>query len=320
VVGAGAVGSASTFQPIVPVRVLDTRAGTGAPVAPVGAAATLTVTIPDLPSDATAVSVNLTVVNGTAASFLSAYAFGDALGVTSSVNWSSAAPVANSVVIAVHSDHKVNLFNHAGSVDVVMDLVGYYVPGGGGAGAPGPQGPAGPQGDMGTPGIDAPGIVGPAGPAGPAGPQGPAGGIANYIFLTHTGLATLTTPFPKVVPFSVIETTVGDLDVGVDPSTVVIATAGVYRVSFGVTTGEASQLDVAIRRGGTTTVQQIFGNAAAGQNNGSLIITGNVGDIVSLRVAAGEEGSLTLPALTGGTGINVNAWMIVEQLPDTPAP
>jgi hypothetical protein len=300
--------------------VLDTRDGTGAPVAPVVEGGTLTFTVPGLPSDATAVSMNLTVVNGTTTSFLTTYAYGDPMPATSSINWSTGTPVGNSVVIAIHSDHKVSIFNHAGTVDVVMDLLGYYIPGGTGQGPQGPPGstgPQGPEGPMGVSGIDGIGSEGPAGPAGPAGPQGPAGGLANYIYLTHTGAASVGVS--SAIPFSVIEMTVGDLTVGgVGSSSVVIATAGVYRVSFGVTAGEASQVDVAVRSGSNTTVEQIFGNAAAGQNNGSLILVVNAGDIVSLRVAAGEEGSLTLPALTGGTGTNVNAWMMVEQLPATP--
>jgi hypothetical protein len=314
VVGAGSFGAASTFQPVVPVRVLDTRDGTGAAIAPIGADSTLTVTIPGLPNDATAVSVNLTVVNGTTLSFLTAYAFGDTQPFTASLNWPSATPVANSAVIAVHADHKVNIYNHAGTVDVIIDLLGYYVPGGGGQGAPGPAGPQGPEGPMGIPGIDGVGSEGPAGPAGPAGPQGPSGAAANYIYVTHTGLATVNVG--SVIPFSVEEMNVGDMTLGgLGSTSVVIGTSGVYRVTFGVTAGNASQIDVAVNN----VAVQIFGNASAGQNNGSLIITANPTDVVSLRVAAGEESSLTLPALTGGTGVNVNAWMIVEQLPDTPA-
>jgi hypothetical protein len=321
VVGAGSIGSASSFQPVVPFRVLDTRDGTGAPVGPVGPTETLTVTIPDLPSDATAVSVNLTVVNGTEGSFLSSFAFGDARPIASSVNWSSAAPVANSVVIAVHADHKVNLFNHAGTVDIIMDLVGYYAPspsGGGAQGPPGAQGPqglAGVNGDMGPIGPDGPpAMQGPEGPIGPAGPQGPAGAIANYVYLTHTG-AVVGVPVGTAIPYtSPVQQNVGNMVVNAGGSmSVTIATAGVYRVSFGVISTNASQLDVAVNN----VAQQIFG-APVGQNDGATVLTLHAADVVALRVAAGEEGSLPLPAVTGGAGANLNAWMIIEQMPDTP--
>jgi hypothetical protein len=80
----------------------------------------------------------------------------------------------------VSTDGKVSLYNDAGKVDVIIDVVGYYEPaasGGGGGGAPGPAGPAGPAG-----------AVGPAGPAGPAGAAAVAGVPSGTTVIGSAGL------------------------------------------------------------------------------------------------------------------------------------
>ncbi|HYX22336.1 MAG TPA: hypothetical protein VFA98_15945 [Thermoanaerobaculia bacterium] len=56
------------------------------------------------------------------------------------------------------------------AADLVIDVLGYYVPDPTGGSGVGPQGPAGPQGLQGPIGL-----TGPQGPAGPAGPQGAQG-------------------------------------------------------------------------------------------------------------------------------------------------
>jgi len=59
------------------------------------------------------------------------------------------------------------------SADLVVDVLGYYVPDPNGGG--GTVGPPGPKGDSGAPGLTGP--VGPTGPAGATGPQGPPGAV-----------------------------------------------------------------------------------------------------------------------------------------------
>ena len=157
------VGSvALTFHTVTPVRVLDTRAGIGAPKAALKPDQALVVGIGGIPEGATAVAVNLTAVNGTAGSFLTLYAKGAAQPVTSTVNWTGRAAIANGAIVALSADHAITIRNHPGTVDVVVDLVGYYAPGP--AGETGPAGPAGPAG-----------AIGPVGPAGADGAAGPAG-------------------------------------------------------------------------------------------------------------------------------------------------
>ena len=168
---AGAPDLGSGLHTVTPVRVLDTRIGVGAPKAQLQPNATLDISVDGLPEAATAIVVNVTVVNGTASSYLIISAKGDPQPITSTINWNTPFPVANGATIAVHGDHHVSIYNAAGSVDVIADFIGYYTPG-----APGPAGPVGPAGPAGADGkTGADGAPGPAGPTGAPGPAGPTG-------------------------------------------------------------------------------------------------------------------------------------------------
>ncbi len=180
----GNPGDASSLVPVVPVRVLDTREP-ASPIHTVGAAGTITLSLLNsVPADATAASINLTVVNGTAGSFLTLFPTGTDRPLASSINWSDSVAHANSTVVKLGTDKSFNIFNNAGTVDVVVDLVGYYVPSsvsvqGGPQGEPGPKGDTGatgaagatgPKGDQGIQGI--PGLPGAPGAKGDQGLQG----------------------------------------------------------------------------------------------------------------------------------------------------
>ena len=166
--------TAVAFHTVATTRVFDSRQGTGVPL---GAKATFDVEIPNLPDDVTAVGVNVTIVDGTAASFLAVYPTGDTRPPTSTINWSSAGAVANSATVVVHSDHSLRLYNMNGTVHVVIDLLGYYSPSpvGGATGATGATGAAGAAGAVG--GIGATGATGAVGGIGDVGAVGATGGI-----------------------------------------------------------------------------------------------------------------------------------------------
>lgn len=113
-----------------PVRVLDTRSGTGAAASAVGPAGTLTVTIPDLPPGTTAVALNLTGTNLTGApqTFVSACPAAEArtsCAATSALNVIAGQDVANEITVPVGTDGKITLYNNAGHIDLVADLTGY---------------------------------------------------------------------------------------------------------------------------------------------------------------------------------------------------
>ncbi|WP_224275826.1 hypothetical protein [Streptomyces sp. LS1784] len=131
VVGYYAPGAADKFTPLHPNRIADSRTdGTG----PLGSSATRSIRVarPELgDQDAHAVVLNVTATDGTADSFLTVYPTGttrpsEASNVTVPVR----RDVANRVVVPVGADGKIDIYNHIGSVNVIVDIVGYYSPSG----------------------------------------------------------------------------------------------------------------------------------------------------------------------------------------------
>jgi len=165
VLTASAAGSpsASALVPMTPCRLFDTRAGSdniGPRATPLGNNETYTVAVwgangnCTIPSGATGVSLGVVVVNPTAASFLTVFPADAARPLSSNMNWvSGQAPTPNAVTAALSNDGRMSLYNLAGTVDVLVDIVGYYVPTTSGSpGPPGPKGDKGDDGDVGAPG------------------------------------------------------------------------------------------------------------------------------------------------------------------------
>ena len=175
-------GAASSFTPITPCRLLDTRGGGLATGATPPRAAALgqgeAITIPargdfgkcvGLSSTDTGAVLNVTIVNPSAGSFLTVWPADKDKPLASSLNWvAGQGATPNQVTTALDTSGQFNIFNNGGTVDVIIDVVGLYEPAGsGGGGGVGPQGPQGSQGPQGAQGS--------LGPIGPIGPQGPAG-------------------------------------------------------------------------------------------------------------------------------------------------
>lgn len=136
--GAAAPGSGeSTFVPVSPCRLFDYRpapntvgprssalgAGESAVQQVTGAIGTC-----NIPSGATAVAMNVTIVAPTAASFLSVYPANLAQPPkASNLNWSAGqAPTPNKVDVKLSPTGAIRLFNKQGKVNVLADVVGYY--------------------------------------------------------------------------------------------------------------------------------------------------------------------------------------------------
>src|SRR4051794_2546837 len=169
--------NSTVFVSTVPVRVLDTRIHPTIHALGLGGHATVSLD-GFAPTDATAVALNVTVVNGTGPSFLTVYPSGIVRPVVSNLNWADAEAHPNSVVVKVGTNHSIDLYNNNGSVDVVIDLSGYYVhmtPNSGESG-PGAAGAKGDKGDTGATGaVGATGATGATGPAGAKGDTGDTG-------------------------------------------------------------------------------------------------------------------------------------------------
>jgi subtilisin family serine protease len=132
--------SGSGFTPLPsPVRVLDTRNGTGSAghVAPIAGGQNISITIPNtvVPADATAVAINVTGVlpahSGPA--FLGIFPGGRTYPNTSNVNL--AAPydtiAAASTIVALGAGGVVQVHAGAHSTDAVLDVTGYFTAGSG---------------------------------------------------------------------------------------------------------------------------------------------------------------------------------------------
>ena len=132
----GWIPTGAGFTAIVPQRALETRAGEPgfAGTSALGPDGRVTVDVAALlpvadRPNVTAVTVNLTATNATAATFLTAYPAGAPLPATSSVNVRRGDTVPNSAVVGLGDGGAIVFYNHVGTIDVVLDVTGYFVSG-----------------------------------------------------------------------------------------------------------------------------------------------------------------------------------------------
>lgn len=119
----------SAFRPLQPARILDSRDGTGGFNTPWGPATTRDLQVSGqggVPATATAVVMNVTVTGPTSASHLTIWPKGAATPATSNLNFSAGQTIPNLVTVKLGTDGKVSIFNNAGNVQVIADVVGYY--------------------------------------------------------------------------------------------------------------------------------------------------------------------------------------------------
>ncbi|WP_084735362.1 RCC1 domain-containing protein [Actinophytocola xinjiangensis] len=110
---------AGRFTALTPRRVMD-----GYSVGPRGT------TVLDLtgrvPASASAVTFNLTAIRPTSDTFVTAWPAGATQPTSSSLNIGAGDIRPNLVTVPVGGNRKVNLYNHNGTVDVTVDLAGFY--------------------------------------------------------------------------------------------------------------------------------------------------------------------------------------------------
>jgi hypothetical protein len=114
-------GAASRYNAVQPGRVLDTRGGS-----PVGPFGSRDIVFSWLPDTATSVTFNLTGVNATTNTFVTAYPAGGAIPVASNVNLGPGEVVPNQVTVPLGTNKTVRLLNGNGNVHLIADMVGYY--------------------------------------------------------------------------------------------------------------------------------------------------------------------------------------------------
>ncbi len=122
------------FNSLTPIRVADTRAGTGTPYSSgtkLGAGQTLVISFTGvgglaIPAGATAVALNITATGPTAAGYLTLYPDGVGNPGTSNVNFNPNQTVANFAIVPLSSGGKLRVYNNTGAVHVVLDASGFY--------------------------------------------------------------------------------------------------------------------------------------------------------------------------------------------------
>ncbi len=159
----------TTYTPIAGCRVTDTRgpANIGPRSNPLGEDETFEIQIHGengqcqgdlaIPTAATGIAANVTATGATTSSNVRIFPAGlDEVPLLSNLNVTAGSPpTPNAVIVQLSPDGKIEVYNFRGSVDIVVDIVGWF----------GPQSLA----EL------AASANGPAGPQGPAGPPGPAG-------------------------------------------------------------------------------------------------------------------------------------------------
>jgi hypothetical protein len=126
------------YVALAPIRVLDTRSGLGAPKHALAAGTSMDLTVGRTDTDdiwrptsdyvplgATAVVLEVTVVNPAKAGYLTVYPHGGRVPNASTANYAAHQAVSNLVTVPLSADGKVSIASSAGT-DVVADVQGYY--------------------------------------------------------------------------------------------------------------------------------------------------------------------------------------------------
>ncbi len=128
-------GTPSTYVPVTPQRVLDTRSGLGVRRGKVGqgeivdlAVAGVRTAQGPVPAGATAVVLNVTVTDPTAGTDVRAFPTGSPVPLASNLNAARGATVPNLVTVRLGANGRVSLRNGLGSVHLIADVAGYYTP------------------------------------------------------------------------------------------------------------------------------------------------------------------------------------------------
>ena len=130
-----AVGSYSTeagapggrFHATTPARLLDTRNGAGLPLGQRSALGLQVMGVGGVPATGvTGVAVNVTVTEPTSAGFLTVWPSDVAWPLASNLNFVAGITVPNLVIVRVPANGVINFLNSAGSLHLIVDVVGWY--------------------------------------------------------------------------------------------------------------------------------------------------------------------------------------------------
>jgi Domain of unknown function (DUF5122) beta-propeller len=122
------------YTGLAPTRLLDTRSGIGvAGPGSIGPGQTITLRVAGLgtavPATAAAVSLNVTVTDPSATSFLTVWPTGTPAPNVSSLNMTTGTTIANLVIVKPGTNGDVSIRNDSGITQVIADLNGYFMAG-----------------------------------------------------------------------------------------------------------------------------------------------------------------------------------------------
>jgi RHS repeat-associated protein len=131
-----APGSGPSYTPLVPARILDTRAGQttidnqfagGGPVGPDSEIDLTVVSRGGVPSSGvSAVVVNITATEPTDPTFVTVWPAGEPRPLASNLNVAASQTVPNLVTAKVGTNGQIAIYNLAGSVHLIADVVGWF--------------------------------------------------------------------------------------------------------------------------------------------------------------------------------------------------
>ncbi|MCB9394809.1 MAG: hypothetical protein H6514_14215 [Acidimicrobiaceae bacterium] len=114
------------FEPFVPIRLVDTRDGTGTIARPLTGGCTLQIT-PEVPAGTTAVSVNVVTVDPVAQGYVTVYPCGVPRPFTSAVQSQVGRIASGSAIVPLGAEGSFCLFSNT-TTEIVVDLNGSFAP------------------------------------------------------------------------------------------------------------------------------------------------------------------------------------------------
>ena len=119
------VDTAGLYRALTPSRLLDTR--TSASLGPQQVTTITVLNRAGVPaSGVSAVVLNVTATNPNTGSYLTVFPTGGVKPATSSVNFLAGQTVSNRIIAGIGANGQVSIFNAAGTVDVVLDVSGWF--------------------------------------------------------------------------------------------------------------------------------------------------------------------------------------------------
>jgi hypothetical protein len=301
----------AVFVATSPVRILDTRPAPNGPIgvatsAKLGPNSSLDVNVAGaggaLPANATAALLNITLdQDATAQSFLTVWPTGEERPLTSANNAQPGLIAANSMLAKLGTNGSVSIYNQQGSVNVVIDVVGYLVPASSGAGLlVGSGAPSAATGTDGNYYLDGSNhiLYGPkangAWPVPGSSLNGLPGGLGRF------NTAALAIPNPTTtgtpIPFATLGPVFGSFmapTVASTPTTITTGLTGIFEVRYrlDISAAGAGMIQVYVNntpQGSGTNI----GAAVATQANDTVLVPANAGDVIQLRFT-GAVGAIT---------------------------